>query len=170
MWGCPTRVWDEKIKDVKMGFNVGSINGNLQRDQHSSLVFPQNPPPHPPAHVTHRLRSCHRGQNTRARTPATADMSVTLHFHTHKHKLSPTITHTVSWRSSCRPDRQSPSLLPLTGGRIPRSDGKCAQQQFDQQVSHRQHATRAVKNVRVSLACLEFLTPSAPRVTRLQGG
>lgn len=141
--------------------------GIPQRDQHSSLVFPQNPPPHPPAHVTHRLRSCHRGQNTRARTPATADMSVMLHLNAHKHKLSPTHTHTHRLSFSCRPDRQSPSyLLPSDG-----SSGRTESARSSSLIS-RFHTVNTPLGPwkRQSFSCWGFLTPSAPRVTRLRGG
>lgn len=53
-----------------------------------------------------------------------------------------TLTHT---HTAVDQTESLPPCLPLTVGRILRSDGKCAQQRFDQQVSHRQHATRSVK-------------------------
>lgn len=102
---------------------------------------------------------------TRVRAPPqqqTCQSCYTL-THTNTNSLRHTHTHTLSF--SCRPDRESPSLLPLTVGRILRSDGKCAQQQFDQQVSHRQHATRAVETSEFLLMGLSSSLSSSGNTT-----
>lgn len=160
-----------------MGFNVRPINGNPPRETGTALwCSPRIPlPTHPLMSVTDPAAVT---EGTRARTPATADMSVTLHFNTHKHKLSPTHTHTLSLRSSCRPDRESSSpppsfLLPSDG-----SSGRTESAAHRRSLIGRFHtvnaplgpSTRAVETSEFLLLGVSnsFLLP--PRVTRLQGG